>query len=119
MLKALNTLIAAVMLISSACKGDLPNDCAVIATEANARVEHNAAWSRVVFLHFVDLQAHELHGHAVTVWQIHEKSHVLLYDASGTIELQTSSRNLSDIVAALNKELRQGGVVVLEAHFID
>jgi hypothetical protein len=95
---------------------DLPNDCAIVATEANARLATSAIWSQVLLVRFIDIKNVQINGHALVVWQIHKDGSILVYDESGTVDLDTRSQNPNDIAAALNK--RNPLQPIYAAHFI-
>ena len=104
-------------LFSVAYANPLPNDCAIIATEANARLSTSAAWTRVLFIKFFNTEKLTISAHVMTVWQIHKGGSVLVYDDDGTICLVTHSQKAADIV----KELNVGNQTqtIFEARFIE
>jgi hypothetical protein len=108
----------AAMLSLTTFANDLPNDCALIATQAFSRVEENSAWSRVLMFAYLNLETGLTGGHAVMVWQINDKSAVLMYDRSGTIELPTHSHELLDVIAEINKLIAPTRII-LKAHYAE
>ncbi len=101
----------------------LPNDCAIVATEAYHRVAPAAKWARLLHL---DLSATE--GHMVCVWQLTPHDPILLYDkfylGSQTLELQTAQHDAKVIAAAFADALnranwRHGQVKFTGAHFVE
>jgi hypothetical protein len=94
----------------------LGNDCAIVATEANARLATSAIWSQIIFIRFLDFKNLSIAGHALTVWQIHDGGVILIYDENGAVELETHSRVANDIAAALNK--RNPRQPIFAAHFV-
>jgi hypothetical protein len=110
------TLLAFFLLSCSAFANDLPNDCAIIATEANARLKTSAVWSQVLTIKYFDSENLCIRRHAMTVWQVHKGGTILIYDAGGTLDLQMHSQKANDIVQALNK--LNPTLPILEGHFV-
>ena len=97
-------LLSFLILASSFClSNELPNDCAITATEAYARLGTSAVWSQILFVRFIDIETFRVFGHTFAVWQIHKDGAILIYDESGAIPLDTHSHEPNDIAAALNK----------------
>lgn len=116
----MKSLLLALILSLSACnapQGALPNDCAIVATEAEARLLYTAAWSRVALLRFFWTGTWERAGHVVIVWQVTEGGEVMAYDADGTLALETRSQDINDIKAALNKI--DPSRLIYEARFLE
>jgi hypothetical protein len=115
MKKALVSLIATLCLTvaASANPYDLPNDCAIVATEAYARLNDSAAWCHI--LRFDIIFPDHVSGHAVCVWQIELGGKVCVYDRNGTMALETSSRDPRDIVSAMQKVARPDVKLVTES----
>ena len=85
----------------------LPNRCAIVATEAAARLAKTGAWTRILFIHFIEPGTGELLGHAVVVWQPPTSTQNCVYDEAGTHDLNTSIREPGPIAAQLSKRLRK------------
>lgn len=116
----MKSLILAAMLALAACNGQsgaLPNDCAIVATEAEARLLYTAAWSRVALLRFFWTGTWERGGHVVIVWQVTEGGEVMAYDENGTLALETRSQDINDIKAALNKA--DPSKLIYDARFLE
>lgn len=96
--------------------GALPNDCAIVATEAAARLRNTGAWHRLLVFGYVNLVTGEIRGHALAVWQPIKDSRVFAYDSTGSFELETSSRELKDIAAQLGIV---SGCMIVNAHFVE
>jgi hypothetical protein len=96
----------------------LPNDCAIVAARAVAQLSKSSAWSRVLWLRFIDFKNYSLHGHALVVWQMFPSGTTYVYDSSGTFELQTKSRTVGDIVFELNSKMNSR-FYIYEAHYAE
>ena len=119
MKNTLVSLIAAAIMAVSGCVSanpmDLPNDCAIVATEAHSRLRDSAVWDRIIFFKAIDLATLRGFGHAITVWQIEKGGPIYVYDAAGTIQLKTHSRKLADIITELQDRIPS--VLFIEAFF--
>lgn len=91
------------VLLVTAEGNDLPNDCAIVATEASARLGTSAAWSQVLLVKFIDVKTMRVSSHVMIAWQIHKDGAILIYDSDGTLPLDTHSQSAFDIAAAINK----------------
>ena len=79
----------------------LPNDCAILATEANARLAEADVWTRIIFVFFIDPADGRKYGHALTVWQPAGAKQICVYDEHGTVRLTTDSHDPAVIAAEL------------------
>lgn len=116
----MKSLVLALILSLSACnapQGALPNDCALTATEALSRLKDTTPWSREIFLTFFYTHSFRIGGHAMTLWQVYEGGEILAYDEDGTYSLHTSSHEIKDIIAALNKA--DSGWLIFSARFVE
>lgn len=102
---------------------DLPDACAIVASEAASRLAATGAWTRIIHLGLkfggINASAARTGGHAVTVWVPPTCSHIFVYDEfliGGAIELNTTSRDCKTICAALQRKLN--GVTIIESHFV-
>jgi hypothetical protein len=95
-------------------------DCAVVATENLHRLAPTAAWSNVLVFDYM-INGVRQGGHAVAVWKIAPESKVMVVDENGTLELDTTSTDANDILAALAAKYAataSGKVsIALEGHF--
>ncbi len=73
---------------------ETPNDCGLVAAEAYARVHTSGIWAKILFVSYTDGTKH-----AFVVYS--PSRQILVYDWTGTKDLNTSSRNLDDILVAL------------------
>lgn len=71
----------------------LQQDCVITATEAIARLAPTASWSRILLLRYVQPQSGKTYNHALAVWIAPTSTRVCCYDRSGTLEIQTQSRD--------------------------
>jgi hypothetical protein len=78
------------------------NDCMITATELLHRLASASAWSNIVMFQ-LSVNGVRQFGHGMAVWKIAGNSKVLVADASGTFELETTSTALADITNALQK----------------
>jgi hypothetical protein len=79
-------------------------DCLLVATEAYARMQKTADWSKIAG--FIWLQNNKkIGGHAVVFYQPTQNSNVWMYDKSGSYEIHTKSHDLNVIIAVLNQTL--------------
>lgn len=99
---------------------DLPNDCGIVAAEAYSRLKATGCWTRIIALHglYIDGKGKpkELH-HVLTAYQYDPSADVMLFDHSGSIHLNTKSRELKDIICSL-EDLAEGAVIIIESEFI-
>jgi hypothetical protein len=94
-------------------------DCMVVATENLHRLAEASAWSNILcFKYLVDGRTLAM-GHAVAVWKITPDGKVFSVDDSGTSELDTTSTEAKDILAALGLKYSEGTDrnFVLVGHF--
>jgi hypothetical protein len=78
----------------------LPNSCAIIATEASARLRHAGVWTRMIHVNYREQGSHANCGHMMTVWQPFPGSEILIYDdyfLRSTYELHTRRQNAAAI----------------------
>jgi len=115
-LLAAKIIIGLLLIGCEALGNDLPNDCAILATEANARLATSAAWSQVLFIQVFDFKKLRTFGHALAVWQIHKDGAIIVYDGTGAADLKTHSHQANDIAVELNK--LNPTQPIFEAHFI-
>jgi hypothetical protein len=101
--------------IKSPSPRDLPNDCAIVATEAAARLAATGVWTQVIFLKYFEPQTKRIYGHALVVWQPPTAHIVCIYDATGTYDLATEKHDPAEIgkLWAVNEH-----VFLLDAHFL-
>jgi hypothetical protein len=76
-----------------------PNDCLIIATEAFNRLQKTSNWARIAGLRFI--AEGKIARHAVVFFQPTPDSKIWMYDASGSIDLDTQSHDLEQITPAL------------------
>jgi hypothetical protein len=96
----------------------LPNDCAILATRAYARL-HAAYWVKIFSfrLEIADPAGNGnkiLLGHALVLWQAFPHSKIHAYDESGSVELSTRSHDVKDILAEFQKIML---VPIVDGHF--
>ena len=95
---------------------DLPNDCAIVASEAASRLAATGAWTRVIFVEYGDPRLGRLCGHALVVWQPPATHTLCIYDASGTLDLETHARDDADAVG--REWAKDEKVFFLAAHYL-
>lgn len=103
--------------ISTIQSETLPGSCAIIATQAYAKVE-NAYWRELVSYQFIDPENFpSVLGHMICIWQPFEDSTILAYNvrALNTVELGTKSHDITQI----KKALAARGLIILNAHFVE
>jgi hypothetical protein len=76
-----------------------PNDCLIVATEAFNRLQKTAHWVKIAGLRII--VAGKIVRHAVVFFQPTPDSKIWMYDASGSIDLDTQSQDLEQITPAL------------------
>jgi hypothetical protein len=104
--------------VPSISSRDLPNDCAIIATEAAARLMRAGVWVKILNIAYVDLETRSIVRHDLTVWQPPAAKQINVYDLSilkGTAELETESHDAKQISAALAK---RNDVAIADAYFL-
>ena len=77
-----------------------------MATETFARLEKSAYWAQIAGFTWFENNT-KLGGHAVVFYQPTQNSNVWMYDRSGSLDLQTKSHDLFEIIAALNRLTRK------------
>jgi hypothetical protein len=96
------------------------NDCMLVATENLKRlVAANVWWSDIIGFQITEDGTLLNTGHAVAVWKLSNDGHVYAIDGSGTVELDTTSTNVEDILLALGIKYSQAAhkQVRLVGHF--
>jgi hypothetical protein len=78
----------------------LNKDCAIVATENLHRLAANAAWSATLSFDVYE-DGKFVSGHAVAVWKIATDSKVWAVDQNGTLQIETTSTDVKDILMAL------------------
>ena len=99
---------------------DLPNDCAIVASEAASRLAATGAWTRIMRITLITRDGH-VAGHAITVWIPPTATHVWFYDqyllgGGGSLDLDISERDTCAIAIAIQAKLH---ILIPEAHFIE
>jgi hypothetical protein len=99
---------------NSGSSSPTPNECELVAAEKEAAVRaarkrmHRAGiWTRILIVSYAD----EKNRHALCLFQPHRQ--ICAYDATGTVELETSSHDARTIARALGKRVKRpiiGGV---------
>ena len=93
-------------------------DCLLVATEAYARMQKTADWSKIAG--FVWLQnKKKIGGHAVVFYQPTQNSNVWMYDKSGSYEIHTKSHDLNEIIAVLNQTLRTVNIKIESPRWLE
>ena len=54
---------------------------------------------KILFISVID---GKIHGHVLTVWQVHKDGVIFVYDDDGTVDLKTHSQNAVEIASELN-----------------
>lgn len=94
---------------------DLPNDCAIIASEAASRLAATGAWTRIIVIKFSNPRTKVAFSHALAVWQPPTSHVVCTYERFGMLELRTTRHEPERI----GKEWAHiEGVTLIEAHFV-
>lgn|GEM_PF-5282196 len=78
------------------------NDCAIVATEAAARLQRTGCWTRILTINYVDRSDPRQiqRCHAMTVWQPRAAAKIYIYDQAlidATAELNTESHDATTI----------------------
>ena len=81
-------------------------DCLIVATEAFARLEKSAYWAQIAGFTWFENNK-KLGGHAVVFYQPTQNMNVWMYDRGGSLDLQTRSHDLNEIITALNRQTRK------------
>jgi hypothetical protein len=76
-----------------------PNDCALIAAEAYAKLKPVTHWCQIMGVHVETTK--ETFGHAMVFFKIDASGHVMVYDARGTQELNTTSEDPQVLARAI------------------
>jgi hypothetical protein len=79
-----------------------PNDCYLVASEGLARLKPISHWARVAGF-TITKNGQKTGGHAVVFSQAKPGDRIVMYDASGSIELPTQSHELDDLSNAVNQ----------------
>lgn len=109
--------LAVLLAIASVKSETLPGSCAIVASQAYAKVE-DCYWRVLISMDFIDPDDYPfIIGHMICVWQPFEGSHLLAYNITAfeTSELNTSSHKLSDIKKAISEKSK---LVITDAHFL-
>ena len=110
--------LAATLVLAAAPAQAIRNDCAIVATEATARLLGAGVWTREFRIVFVDPKTGEKLGHAMTVWQPPTSKKIHIYDEAiidGTWQLDTESTDIADVVRAF---MLRSKLVVVSAHYV-
>lgn len=113
-------LAATLLLCSPIAPAQLPNDCALVATEAAARLVKTGVWVQVMHVTFLEGPSGPA-GHAICVWQLPTSNKIEMYDQyfvaphGASTELDTESHDATEIGKAIGKRF---SVVIFEAHFL-
>jgi hypothetical protein len=100
----------------------VPNDCAIVATEAYHRVAPAASWARLLHIDYQD------GAHMICAWQLRANDPVLVYDifflSGATLELPTARRDAEVIAKLFADELNRGNwthstIKITGAHFVE
>lgn len=97
----------------------LPNECAIIATEAYERLRVTGVWVRLV--HMELLIDGVTSGHMVVAWQPSPNSPMMFYDDNlfrGTMTIPVSDRNLNSACPILNS-LLPSNIRIVRASYIE
>jgi hypothetical protein len=78
-------------------------DCMVVATELLHRVKDGSCWSNILTFHLLVDGQRLPAGHAMVLWKVTPEGRVYAADADGTVELNTSSTELVDVLNDLSK----------------
>jgi hypothetical protein len=115
-------LFAAILLTSCATSADpraLENDCGIVAAEAYSRLKSAASWTRVMAFRAIwRKNGHQMQmiNHVITAYQYTPDSHILIFDRSGTAELDTTSHEPKAIAEAIQEFT--GDLVIMEIRFL-
>ena len=112
------TIIALLAMALPTAKAELDNDCALVATEAFAKVAPYACWARLLAFKFIDVAEGKTYGHVMFCWQATRNGRILIYDHNGTLFLKTHSTNIRDIVTEMNKNAA-GHLIIIEALWLE
>ena len=80
-----------------------PNDCAIIAAEAYKRLKPVTYWCEIMGVR-AETPA-ELVRHAMVFYKYQADGNVIVYDARGSIELNTTSEKLEDLAKAIKPSI--------------
>jgi hypothetical protein len=83
--------------------GRTPEDCAIIAAQAFSKLKPVTAWCQIIDLQFTNETGG--HGHAIVAYKYQTQGNVMLYDADGTLEIQTSATDTGSIMLAFQTRL--------------
>ena len=97
------------------------NDCMIVATELLHRLSPASSWSRILTFKYTVNEYRASSGHALTVWKLSQDGKVFAADGNGTLELDTTSEQCSDVLAALSFKYTEnwGANVVCVGHFAE
>lgn len=91
-----------------------PNDCAIIAAQAYARLKPSSNWCQVIGVHFQVKGQDWPQDHAMVFFKYQPDGTVWVYDERGSKELPTTSTKLLDLKLALESQLAEGVTVTLQ-----
>jgi hypothetical protein len=76
-----------------------PNDCAIVAAQAYAKLKPNTYWCQIMGVHFETDT--DVFNHAVVLYKYQPNGPVFVYDARGSVETRTTSERLEDLAEAV------------------
>jgi hypothetical protein len=81
-----------------------PNDCAIVAAQAYAKLKPNTYWCQIMSVHVETTT--EVVNHAMVFYKYQANGHVLVYDARGTLELNTTSEQPDELAEAVKPAMQ-------------
>jgi hypothetical protein len=90
-----------------------PNDCAIIAAQAYAKLKPSTYWCEVIGVHFQINGTDWPQDHAMVFFKYQADGTVWVYDERGSKEIPTTSTTLADLKLAMESQLADGVMVTL------
>jgi hypothetical protein len=117
----MKTLIAATLILLASlmpAPAQLDNDCALVATEAFAKISPYAVWSKMLKLSYINLHDKQSYGHVMFCFQPFKGAPIMLYDNNGTIILTTRQHNAAVIAKELGEAVKDD-LIITYAAFVE